>query len=90
MMARYPAFLKREPLIWGISLSDIFKLTSFMFVGSIFNVSQEVILISIASIYCFLVIVRKLFPRRHLEFCTSKKERLPLYLEITNSKKKLT
>ncbi len=90
MMARYPAFLKREPLIWGISLSDIFKLTSFMFVGSIFNVSQEVILITISLVYGVLVIVRKIFPKRHLEFYTNKKERLPLYLEITNSKKKIT
>lgn len=88
-MALYPVFLKKQPLIWGISLSDIFKLTAVMFVGSLLDVSQELILLAIVVIYGGVIAARRLFPKRHFEFRLRKKERLPLHLAITNAKEKV-
>lgn len=86
MMVKYPVFLKKQPLIWGISLSDIFKLTSLMFVSSFLNISQEVVLLALGVIYGCLLISRKLFPKHHFEFLLKKKDRLPLHLAITNGR----
>lgn len=88
-MALYPVFLKKEPLIWGISLSDIFKITAIMFLGAILNLSHELILIIVVLVYGGLITIRKLYPKRHFEFLLSKKNLLPLHLSISNSKGKL-
>lgn len=87
-MAKYPVFLKKQPLIWGISLSDIFKLTSLMFLSSFLNISQELVLLTLAGIYVCLIVMRKLYPKHHFEFLFKKKDKLPLHLIITNAKEK--
>lgn len=87
-MAKYPVFLKKQPLIWGISLSDIFTLTSLMFMSSFLNISQEIVLLALGFIYCALIMSRKLFPKRHFEFLLKKKDRLQLHLSLTNAKEK--
>lgn len=89
-MARYPSFLKKEPLIWGISLSDIFKLSFLIFAASAINLPQEGVLAGIVALYGGLITKRKLFPRRHFEFLLKKKDRLPLHLALTNLKRKIT
>ena len=88
-MARYPSFLKKEPLIWGISLSDLIKLSLVMFVLSLFNVPESFVLVSVGSWYLGLIVMRKTFPKRHFEFLMKKKNHLPLYLSITNSTDKV-
>lgn len=88
-MAKYPSFLKKEPLIWGISLSDLIKLSFVMLVLSLLNLSESYILISVAAYYLLLIVVRKSYPKRHFEFLMKKKNHLPLYLSITNSTDKV-
>lgn len=87
-MAKYPVFLKKQPLIWGISLPDIFKLTGLMFVSSFLDISQEVVLAALIGSYGCLLISRKIFPKHHLEFLLKKKDRLSLHLAITNAKER--
>ena len=88
-MAHYPSFLKKEPLIWGITLSDLIKLSLVMFVLSLISVSESFILIGVGLWYLGLIVVRKTFPKRHFEFSIKKKNHLPLYLSITNSARKV-
>ena len=88
-MAKYPSFLKREPLIWGITLSDLIKLSLVMFFLSLCNVPETFVLFGIGTWYLGLIAMRKTFPKRHFEFWIKQKSYLPLYLAITNSKRKV-
>lgn len=85
-MAEYPMFLKKHPLIWGISLPDIFKLTTFMFLSSFLDISQEIVLLTIVVIYGVLIARRKIYPKRHFEFCLQKKDKLDFHMALTNAK----
>lgn len=89
MMKNYPSFLKNEPLIWGITMSDIFKLTMSMFVLSFLNIPQEIILFLVVLIYGVLILLRKLYPRRHFEFLFKREKVLRFFsvVKIGRNKK---
>jgi hypothetical protein len=75
-MVYYPSFLKNEPLIWGISLSDIMKLTFCMFFMSLMDFSQEVILVFLFIIYGSLIFIRRRYQRHYFSFLMKRKKEL--------------
>ncbi len=76
MQAQFPSFLKNEPLIWGITLTDLFRLSSVMILFLIMGLNQMMILILTALVYLGLITARKLFPRRYFEFLLKKKNKI--------------
>jgi hypothetical protein len=72
--ATYPSFLKNEPLIWGISVSDLFRLSGVMVVMQILGAGQLAILGATVLSYVILVTARRLFPRRYFEFQIKRKK----------------
>lgn len=72
--ATYPSFLKNEPLIWGVSVSDLFRLSGVMVFMQIIGAGQLVILGATVFSYVFLIAVRRLFPRRYFEFQIKKRK----------------
>lgn len=68
LIATYPSFLKNEPLIWGVSVSDLFRLSGVMVVMQMIGASQLVILGSTVLFYLGLITARRFFPRRYFEF----------------------
>ena len=85
-MKNYPSFLKNEPQIFGITMSDIFKLTISMFGMSLMDMPQELILLFIALIYGSLLMMRRLYPRRHFEFLLKKEKTLNFHELIKKGK----
>ena len=74
LSATYPSFLKNEPLIWGISISDLFRLSGVLVFMQIIGAGQLVILgVTILS-YVVLIMARRLFPRRYFEFLLKRKK----------------
>lgn len=86
-MVRYPAFLNKQPLIFGIGLTDIFKLTGLIFVGSLLDLSQELVLGIVAFVYFSMISIRKIYPRKHLEFYLKKKSVLHYFNAIKRASK---
>lgn len=74
LVATYPSFLKNEPLIWGVSVSDLFRLSGVMVVMQILGASQLVILGATILFYLGLISARRFFPRRYFEFQLKKKK----------------
>lgn len=72
--ATYPSFLKNEPLIWGVSVSDLFRLSGVMVFMQIIGAGQLVILGATVISYVLLVTARRLFPRRYFEFQIKKRK----------------
>ena len=71
--ATYPSFLKNEPLIWGVSVSDLFRLSGVMVVMQMLGADQLVILGATLLFYLGLITARRFFPRRYFEFQLKKK-----------------
>ena len=71
--ATYPSFLKNEPLIWGVSVSDLFRLSGVMVVMQMLGADQLVILGATLLFYLGLITARRFFPRRYFEFQFRKK-----------------
>jgi hypothetical protein len=76
MQAQFPSFLKNEPLIWGITLTDLFRLSGVMVLFLIMGINQMMILILTVLVYLGLITTRKVFPRRYFEFLLKKKNRI--------------
>jgi hypothetical protein len=76
MQAQFPSFLKNEPLIWGITLTDLFRLSGVMVLFLIMGMNQMMILILTVLVYLGLITTRKVFPRRYFEFLLKKKNRI--------------
>ncbi|MDO9181938.1 MAG: hypothetical protein Q7U04_06000 [Bacteriovorax sp.] len=74
LIATYPSFLKNEPLIWGVSVSDLFRLSFVMVVMQILGASQLVILGATILFYLGLISARSFFPRRYFEFQLKRKK----------------
>ncbi len=74
LVATYPSFLKNEPLIWGVSVSDLFRLSGVMVVLQLLGASQFVILGATILFYLGLISARRFFPRRYFEFQLKKKK----------------
>lgn len=72
--ATYPSFLKNEPLIWGVSISDLFRLSGVMVVMQMLGASQIVILGSTLISYLGIITARRIFPRRYFEFIWKRKK----------------
>lgn len=72
--ASYPSFLKNEPLIWGITISDLFRLSGVMVVMQMLGASQLIILGTALLSYLVLITARRLFPRRYFEFQMKRKK----------------
>lgn len=66
--AYYPSFMKNQPLIWGISLNDLFILSGVLFFMILLGASEMVTLVTSLSVYLLMIGARRLFPRRHFEF----------------------
>lgn len=73
ILAMYPSFLKNEPLIWGVSVSDLFRLSGVMVVMQMLGAGQLVILGATILFYLGLITARRFFPRRYFEFQLKKK-----------------
>lgn len=73
LIATYPSFLKNEPLIWGVSVSDLFRLSGVMVAMQMLGASQLVILGATIIFYLGLITARRFFPRRYFEFWMKKK-----------------
>ena len=73
LIAIYPSFLKNEPLIWGVSVSDLFRLSGVMVVMQMLGADQLVILGATLLFYLGLITARRFFPRRYFEFQFRKK-----------------
>lgn len=73
-IAYYPSFLRNEPLIWGISLSDLFKLSGVMVVLQVLAADSLVILGGTFVVYLIIVSARRYFPRRYFEFFFKKRK----------------
>ena len=71
--ATYPSFLKNEPLIWGVSVSDLFRLSGVMVVMQLLGADQLMILGATLLFYLGLITARRFFPRRYFEFQLRKK-----------------
>lgn len=71
--ANFPAFLRKEPLIWGISISDLFRLSGVLVVMQFLGASSIVILGAVFISYLGLVMMSRLFTRRYFEFYFKKK-----------------
>jgi hypothetical protein len=76
MQAQFPSFLKNEPLIWGITLTDLFRLSGVMVLFLIMGMNQMMILILTVLVYLGLITTRRVFPRRYFEFLLKKKNRI--------------
>jgi hypothetical protein len=76
MQAQFPSFLKNEPLIWGITLTDLFRLSGVMVLFLIMGINQMMILILTVLVYLGLITTRKIFPRRYFEFLLKKKNKI--------------
>jgi hypothetical protein len=76
MQAQFPSFLKNEPLIWGITLTDLFRLSGVMVLFLIMGMNQMMILILTVLVYLGLITTRKIFPRRYFEFLLKKKNKI--------------
>lgn len=74
LIAAYPSFLKNEPLIWGVSVSDLFRLSGVMVVMQMLGASQLVILGATILFYLGLISARRFFPRRYFEFQLKRKK----------------
>jgi hypothetical protein len=68
LKAYYPSFMKNQPLIWGISLSDLCTLGGVIFVMMLTGSSEVITLGTTIIFYLAMIGARKLFPRRHFEF----------------------
>ncbi|MBY0414690.1 MAG: hypothetical protein K2Q18_11010 [Bdellovibrionales bacterium] len=66
--AHYPSFMKNQPLIWGISLSDLFILSGVLFVMMLLGANEMTTLATTIAVYLLMISARRLFPRRHFEF----------------------
>ena len=73
LIAIYPSFLKNEPLIWGVSVSDLFRLSGVMVVMQMLGADQLMILGATLLFYLGLITARRFFPRRYFEFQFRKK-----------------
>lgn len=71
--ATYPSFLKNEPLIWGVTISDLFRLSGVMVVMQMLGAGQLIILGGTFLSYLGLITARRLFPRRYFEFQLKRK-----------------
>lgn len=76
LIATYPSFLKNEPLIWGVSISDLFRLSGVMVIMQVLGAGQIVILSSTILSYLGLITARRFFPRRYFEFQFKRKKTL--------------
>jgi hypothetical protein len=76
MQAQFPSFLKNEPLIWGITLTDLFRLSGVMVLFLIMGMSQVMILILTVLVYLGLITARRVFPRRYFEFLIKKRNKI--------------
>ena len=76
LIATYPSFLKNEPLIWGVSVSDLFRLSFVMVVMQMLGASQLVILGATILFYLGLIATRRFFPRRYFEFQVKRKNKI--------------
>lgn len=74
LIATYPSFLKNEPLIWGVSVSDLFRLSGVMVVMQMVGANQLVILGATILFYLGLISARRFFPRRYFEFQLKKRK----------------
>jgi hypothetical protein len=66
--AHYPSFMKNRPLIWGISLNDLFILSGVLFVMVLLEANELATLLTTIGVYFLMMAARRLFPRRHFEF----------------------
>ncbi len=73
LVAYYPSFLRNEPLIWGVSISDLFRLSGVMVFMQILGADSLIILGATFVAYLVIVTVRRLFPRRYFEFYFKRK-----------------
>jgi hypothetical protein len=76
LKATYPSFLKNEPLIWGVSVSDLFRLSGVMVVMQVIGASQLVILGTTILFYLGLITARRFFPRGYFEFRLKRKNKI--------------
>lgn len=74
LIATYPSFLKNEPLIWGVSVSDLFRLSGVMVIMQMLGTSQLMILGATILFYFGLITTRRFFPRRYFEFQLKRKK----------------
>jgi hypothetical protein len=72
--ASYPSFLKNEPLIWGVTISDLFRLSGVMVFMQMIGAEQLFILVTTFLSYLCLITTRRLFPRRYFEFRFKRKK----------------
>ncbi len=72
--AIYPSFLKNEPLIWGVSISDLFRLSGVMVVMQMLGAGSIVILGATILFYLGIITARRIFPRRYFEFVWRRKK----------------
>ncbi len=72
--ATYPSFLKNEPLIWGVSISDLFRLSGVMVVMQMLGAGSIVILGTTILFYIGIITARRIFPRRYFEFVWKRKK----------------
>ena len=72
--ATYPSFLKNEPLIWGVSISDLFRLSGVMVVMQMLVAGSIVILGTTILFYLGIITARRIFPRRYFEFVWKRKK----------------
>lgn len=78
IQAQFPAFLRNEPLIWGIKLSDLFKLSGVLISLQMLGASSFVMISVLVVFYFILIAVRRYLPRRYFEFVLSKKSHLKM------------
>ena len=76
--AQFPAFLRKEPLIWGIQISDLFRLSGVLVFMQFMKVSSMVMLATLIGLYFTIMAVRRFFPRRYFEFYFHKKTYLKM------------
>jgi hypothetical protein len=68
LKAYYPSFMKKQPLIWGISLSDLCILSGVLFIMMLIGANEVITLGTTIIFYLAMIGTRRLFPRRHFEF----------------------
>lgn len=66
--AQYPSFMKNHPLIWGISLNDLFILSGVLFIMMLLGANEMTTLATTIAVYLLMIGARRLRPRRHFEF----------------------
>ena len=76
LSSQYPSFLKKQPVIWGISLNDLFILSGILFVLVLIGAPEILTLGATIIFYLALITARKIFPRRHFEFVLISKKTL--------------